>query len=82
MPETATPRPPTTELTYLDKRMFCDLRNGLTLHLGLVGASSLGARNPPEFIQFQTDDAVVSASLLRVTSRAVRYREVTTCQPT
>lgn len=74
MPRTVMPQK--AELTYLDKRLMCELRNGLVLHMGLVKADTPLARTPPEFLEFSSGTATVAASLIRVTPRLVYYRQV------
>lgn len=74
MPRTATPRK--AELTYLDKRVFVELRSGLVLFAGLERADSPNARTPPEFMEFAAGNISVAASLIRVTPKLVYYRQV------
>lgn len=80
MPQTATPKPvKNADLTYLDKRVLCQLRSNLVLHLGLMQAALPVTRKPPEFLRIQhpaTGDYVIQMSLIRVTPKLIYYREV------
>lgn len=58
-----------------NRRLFCELTNGPIVHLGLMSATSLGAGEPPATISFPADGAVVTAALVRTTSKLVYYRQ-------
>ena len=74
MPRTATPKK--AKLTYLDKRLFVELRSGLVLFGGLLPADSPNARTPAEFLTFMSGNLAIAASLIRITPKLVYYRQV------
>ena len=71
---TDTPDAPTANLTYVDKRVFCKLRD--TNVILMLGLANKDVRVPPEIVRIATPVTPIVASLISVTPKLVEYRQV------
>ena len=69
--------PPVADLTYLDKRVVCRLRDSnIVILLGLVKKDIRVLRELVNISHPGVTDQPITASLVRVTPKLVEYRQV------